>query len=116
MKAVRVHAVGGPEVLTIEEVPLPVPTPTQLRIRVESFGVNPVETYIRAAKAGRAAPTLPYTPGQDAAGVVDAVGENVKGFKVGDRVFTTGSVSGSYAQFTIADEKMVQNLPETTGF
>lgn len=116
MKAVRVHAVGGPEVLTIEEVPLPVPTGHQVRVKVEAFGVNPVETYIRAATAGRSSPSFPYTPGQDAAGIVDACGPDVTHFKVGDRVFSTGSLSGTYAQYTLVDEKMIQPLAESATF
>src|SRR4051812_182537 len=104
MRAVRVHAVGGPEVLKIEEVPIPEAAENQVCVRIEAIGINPVETYVRSAKTGRATPTLPYTPGQDGAGTVHAIGPAVTKFKVGDRVFTTNSITGTYAQYSLCNE------------
>src|SRR5438093_9042108 len=83
MKAIRIEEFGGPEVLRLTEVPDPQPGAGQVLVRVYAAGVNPVETYIRAGAYARK-PPLPYTPGSDAAGVIEAAGENVSPFKKGD--------------------------------
>ncbi|XP_037314393.2 quinone oxidoreductase isoform X2 [Pungitius pungitius] len=80
-------------------------------IRVHACGVNPVETYIRAGTYARK-PPLPYTPGTDVAGVVETVGEGVTAVKAGDRVFTTATESGGYAEFAVAADRCVHKLPE----
>jgi Alcohol dehydrogenase GroES-like domain len=77
MKAIRVHEFGGPEVLKLEEVPTPKPSAGQVLVRIHAAGVNPYETYMRAGTYPLK-PPLPYTPGSDGAGVVEAVGESVK--------------------------------------
>src|SRR6266550_8418515 len=100
MKAIRVHQFGGPEVLQLEEIPLPQPAANQVLLRVKASGVNPVETYIRSG-AYATLPTLPYTPGKDAAGVIEQVGAGVKDLRVGERVYTSSTVSGSYAEFAV---------------
>src|SRR3982750_1868219 len=100
MKAIRVHVTGGPEVPKLEDVPEPTPAAGQVLVKVHAIGVNPVETYIRSGKYGWK--DFPYTPGSDAAGRVEAVGGGVTKFKPGDRVYTTGSASGTYAQKTAA--------------
>ncbi len=87
MKAIRVHEFGGPEVLRLEEVPTPRPGPGQVLVRMHAIGVNPVETYIRAGTYAYK-PALPYTPGNDGAGVVEEIGSDVNEFKPGDRVYT----------------------------
>jgi len=115
MKAIRVHQFGGPEVLWLEEIPTPQPTADQVLVRVEALGVNPVETYIRSG-AYATLPTLPYTPGKDAAGVIEAVGANVKSARVGDRVYTSGTSTGAYAQFMLCDENDIHSLPEKITF
>ena len=69
MKAIRVHEFGGPEVMRLEDVPDPTPGPGQVVIRVNAIGVNPVDAYIRSGQYPLK-PSLPYTPGMDAAGVV----------------------------------------------
>ena len=74
MKAIRVNDFGGPEVLRVQEVPDPKPERGQVLIRVKAVGVNPVDTYIRSGAYARK-PSLPYTPGTDAAGVVEALGQ-----------------------------------------
>src|SRR5947208_12258066 len=99
MKAIRVSEFGGPEVLKLQDVPDPKPDSGQVLIRVKAAGVNPVDTYIRSGTYPRK-PTLPYTPGTDAAGIVEAAGASVKGFKSGDRVYTNGSITGVCAELT----------------
>lgn len=116
MRAVRVSEFGAPSVLSLSpQVPVPQPGPGQVLIRVQACGVNPVETYIRAGTFSRR-PTLPYTPGTDAAGVVETTGEGVVGVQAGDRVFTTSTVSGAYAEFTVAAEDCVHKLPDALDF
>jgi NADPH2:quinone reductase len=115
MKAIRVHEFGGPEVLQLEEVPTPQAGPGQVLVRMHATGVNPVETYIRAGKYARL-PALPYTPGNDGAGVVDQVGPDVTEFKPGDRVYTAGSLSGTYAEFALCSANQVHPLPASVPF
>src|SRR5438128_701829 len=103
MKAVRVSEFGVPEVLKVQDVPDPKPDSGQVLIRVKAVGVNPVDTYIRAGVYPRK-PNLPYTPGTDAAGTVEVVGPNVKRFKAGDRVYTSGTITGTYAELSVCDE------------
>ena len=76
MKAIRVHQFGGPEVLKLEEIPTPKPEAGQVLLRVRAVGVNPYDTYMRAGTYA-IKPPLPYTPGSDAAGTVEAVGSGV---------------------------------------
>ena len=73
----------------------------QVLVRIKAAGVNPVDTYIRAGVYARK-PSLPYTPGTDAGGVVEAVGAEVKRVKVGDRVYTNGTITGTYAELALA--------------
>ncbi len=115
MKAIRVHQFGGPEVLKLEEVPDPQAGPGQVVVRVHAAGVNPVEAYIRTGTYALK-PNLPYTPGGDAGGVVVAVGSGVKRVKTGDRVYTTASITGTYAELALCDEARVQRLPERVSF
>jgi NADPH2:quinone reductase len=110
MKAIRVSQYGGPDVLHLEEVPAPKAGPGQVLVRVRAIGVNPVETYIRSGAYPRKEP-LPYTPGSDADGVVEAVGEGVKQCQPGDRVYTAGTLSGAYAEFALCAEAQVHRLP-----
>src|SRR5713101_399425 len=116
MKAIRVHEFGGPEVLRLEEVPKPQPGPGEVLIRMHAIGVNPVETYIRAGTYARL-PALPYTPGNDGAGVVEQIGDSVTEFKPGDRVYTGGSLTGStYAEFVLCKTPQVHPLPANVSF
>lgn len=115
MKAIRVHEFGGPEVLRLEEVPEPRPGAGQVLVHVRAVGVNPVETYVRTG--GHASkPALPYTPGTDAAGVVEAVGEGVTRTRAGERVYTAGTLSGAYAKLALCDESQVHSLPAQISF
>src|SRR3954469_17156777 len=106
MKAIRVHEFGGPEVLSFEEVDDPKPSAGQVLVRVGAVGVNPVDTYIRTG-AHAVKPKLPYTPGLDAAGTVEAVGESVTRIGAGERVYTAGSLTGTYAELVLCDESQV---------
>jgi NADPH2:quinone reductase len=116
MKAIRVKEFGEPEVLRLEEVPTPRPGPGEVLVRIHAIGVNPVETYIRAGTYARL-PALPYTPGNDCAGVVEQVGPDVNEFKAGDRVYTGGSLAGStYAEFTLCKTAQAHPLPENVSF
>jgi NADPH:quinone reductase len=115
MKAIRVNQLGDPEVLKLEEVPDPKPGPGQVVVKIHAAGVNPVETYIRAGTYARK-PPLPFTPGTDGAGTIESVGADAKRFKPGDRVYTGGSISGTYAQKALCDETTVYPLPGNVSF
>jgi NADPH:quinone reductase len=115
MKAIRVNEFGGPEVLRVEEVTEPQPSEGQVLVRVRAVGVNPVDTYIRSG-AHAVKPELPYTPGLDAAGTVEAVGEGVKRVGVGERVYVAGSLTGTYAELALCAEAQVHRLPERVSF
>ena len=94
MRAIRVAEYGGPEVLRLEEVPDPVPGPNEAVVRVRAAGVNFIDVYHRT---GRYPMELPFTPGSEAAGVVEAVGEAVRDVREGDRV-AFASHPGAYAE------------------
>lgn len=115
MKAIVVREFGQPEVMQIEDVELSEPTGTQVLVKVGAAGVNPVDTYLRTGIHAHA-PNLPYTPGKDGAGVVEAVGDGVTRFAVGDRVYTAGSISGTYAEYSICDESHLGSLPPNVSF
>jgi len=115
MKAIRIEEFGGPEVMKVETVPDPKPGPGQVLVRLKAIGVNPVETYIRAGLYPRK-PALPYTPGADGAGVVERPGQGAFKFQPGDRVYTSGTLSGSYAELALCDENQVHPLPAKASF
>src|ERR1043165_2627670 len=101
--------------MRLEEVSDPLPGSDQVVVRVSAAGVNPVDTYIRTGQHA-VKPALPYTPGMDAAGVVEAVGMNVRRVNVGDRVYTAGTLSGAYAELALCDASQVYRLPATVTF
>jgi len=115
MKAIVVHGFGGLDVLKFEEIPTPKPAAGQVLVRVHAAGVNPYDTYMRAGTYA-IKPPLPYTPGSDAAGVIEAVGDGVKKVKPGDRVYTAKTITGAYAQYALALEEQVHPLPEKISF
>ena len=115
MKAIRVHEFGGPEVMKLEEVPDLIPGPGQVVVRVHAAGVNPVESYVRTGTYAMK-PNLPYTPGNDGAGIVAAVGAGVTRVKAGDRVYTSGALNGTYAEQTLCLEAQVHRLPDNVSF
>jgi NADPH2:quinone reductase len=115
MKAIVVHEFGGPEVLKLEEVPTPKPAAGQVLVHIHAVGVNPYDTYMRNGTYA-VKPPLPYTPGSDGAGTVEAVGSGVSKVKPGDRVYVAKTVTGAYAEYAIALESQVHPLPAKAGF
>src|SRR5947209_20610965 len=115
MKAIQVQEFGEPEVLRLVEVPDPQPQAGQVLVRARAIGVNPVETYVRAGKYP-VLPALPYTPGNDAAGVVEAVGQGVSTFPVGGRVYVYRSLTGTYAERILCEASQVFPLPDKVSF
>lgn len=115
MKAIQVRAFGDPEVLQLVDLPDPETGPGQILVKVEAVGVNPVDTYIRSG-VYTFAPPLPYTPGIDAAGTVEACGKGVWKVAPGDRVYTAGSLSGAYASMTLCGTAQVFRLPDKVSF
>jgi NADPH2:quinone reductase len=97
MKAVRVHKYGGPEVLTVEEIPVPEPQPGQARVKIEAIGINYIDIYQRT---GLYPLQTPFTLGREAAGTIDAVGPNATAVKVGDRV-AYAMEPGAYAEYAV---------------
>src|SRR5438132_1776865 len=114
MKAIRVHAFGGPEVLQLEEVPDPKPGAGEVLVRAKAVGVNPADVYIRSGNYGER--SFPFTPGVDAAGLVESIGPGVRSVKPGDRVYTYGSLSGAYAELILCKESQVHPLPKNISF
>lgn len=98
----------------LSDVDAPTCAEGEVRIRVRAVGVNPVETYIRAGTYGPR--SVPYTPGNDASGVVDAVGAGVTGVAIGDRVYTSATRTGAYAELTVAPASRVHPLPAQVTF
>jgi len=107
MKAVRVHKYGGPEVLTMDDIPVPEPKAGEARIKIEAIGVNFIDIYQRT---GLYPIQTPFTLGSEGAGVVDAVGENVTEVKKGDRV-AYAMVLGSYAEYAIVPAWRLAPVP-----
>src|SRR5580658_1304293 len=114
MKAIRVQQFGGPEVLQLKNVPDPEPGPRQVLVHVRAVGVNPVETYIRAGRYPDL--SLPYTPGTDAAGEVAQIGALVRDVTLGARVYTSGSLTGAYANMTVCEAADIHPLPDKISF
>jgi NADPH:quinone reductase len=108
MQAIQILSTGGPEVLTLRDIPTPTPGPDEALIRIEACGVNFIDTYLRE---GRYPAPLPFTLGQEAAGVIESVGFNVATVKVGDRVAWCG-VPGTYAQFAVAPSNRLVPIPQ----
>jgi NADPH2:quinone reductase len=108
MRAIRIHAFGGPEVLQVEEVPVPVPGPGEARVRIEAAGVNFIDIYHRT---GQYRGNLPLTLGQEGAGVVDATGPGVTEVQVGQRV-AYASVQGAYAEYAIVPAARLVPMPD----
>src|SRR2546426_11375100 len=115
MKAILVREFGGPEVLKLEEVPTPKPAAGQVLVRIHAAGVNPYDTYMRSGTYA-IKPPLPYTPGSDAAGTIEAVGSGVKKVKSGDRVYTAQTVTGAYSEYALALEDQAHRLPQNISF
>ena len=97
MRAIVIEQFGGPEVLALRDRPDPEPGSGEVVLRVRAVGVNPVDAYRRSGSYARL-PRLPYTPGSDAAGEVERVGEGVTRWRPGDAVYTDHTASGAYAE------------------
>jgi NADPH2:quinone reductase len=108
MKAIQIHETGGPEVLTLADLPIPEPGPGQVLIRVEATGLNFIEVYFRK---GVYKASLPLTPGSEAAGTVEELGPGVSGFAAGDAVASV-SVLGSYAEYALVPATQLVKTPE----
>lgn len=115
MKAIVVREFGAPDVLKLEETADLEPDERQILVKIEAAGINPVDTYIRTGTHAQK-PALPYTPGKDAAGTVEKTGASISKFKSGDRVLTTGSVTGTYGEFCLCEETQLIKLPENVSF
>lgn len=108
MKAIRIHQVGGPEAMQLEEVPQPEPARGETRVRLEAIGVNYIDTYHRT---GLYPLDLPFTPGIEGAGVVVKVGPSVEDFRVGDRVAYASSL-GAYSEEAVVAADKLAKIPE----
>ncbi len=115
MKAIRVEQTGAPEVMQWQETGMLTAGDQQVLIRVKAAGVNPVDTYIRAGTQGYS-PVLPYTPGLDAAGLIEGIGPGVRDLEVGDRVYISGSLTGAYAEYVLCKATQVHRLPDSLSF
>ena len=107
MKAVRIHAPGGPEVMRYEDVPEPTPKPGEAVVKVEAAGINYIDVYFRS---GQYKAELPLTIGMEAGGTVSAVGSGVTDVKVGDKVAYTG-IPGAYADYASVPAARLVALP-----
>lgn len=114
MKAMMSHEAGGPDSLKLTDVPTPEPGKGQVRIGVKAAGVNFPDTLI-IQDLYQFKPPRPFTPGGEVAGVVEAVGEGVDGFSVGDRVLA-GGVNGGYATHLVANAPGVHKIPDAMPF
>ncbi len=114
MKAIRVEEFGEPEVLKLTDLPDLEPGAGQILVQIQAIGINPVETYIRAGTYANK-PLLPYTPGSDGAGIILDAG-NSSVWKKGERVFLSGSVSGTYADRALCTENQIHLLPDDASF
>ncbi|MEP0942400.1 MAG: NADPH:quinone reductase [Rhizobiaceae bacterium] len=119
MRAIRVHKFGGPEELTLDDIPEPVVGPGEVLVDVRAVGVNPVDTYIRSG-IHAIRPELPFVTASDAAGVVAALGNGVTEYTIGDRVYLAG-FAGGYFKGVMAERvavplSAVQPLPDNISF
>ena len=112
MQAIQILTTGSADVLTLRDLPTPTPGPGEALIRIEASGVNFIDTYFRE---GRYPAKLPYTLGQEAAGIVESVAADVTDVKPGDRVAWCG-IPGTYARFAIAPAARLVPIPEGVSF
>ncbi len=110
MRAIEIKSHGGPDVLQLVEVPVPDPGPTDVRVRHHAIGLNFIDTYQRS---GLYPQPMPFIPGSEGAGVVEAVGAAVTEVKVGDRVTYVASTGGSYADQRLVPAAEIVKLPPT---
>jgi NADPH2:quinone reductase len=120
MRSIRVHEFGGPEVMRLESVQDLKPGANQALVRIRAAGVNPVDAYVRTGTYARK-PALPYTPGSDGAGEIEAVGADFKAFGRGDRVYIAGfganaGGAGTYAEYALCTADQLYRLPKRASF
>jgi len=108
MKAIQISKPAGPEAIELVDLPIPQPKASEALVKITAAGVNFIDVYNRE---GRYKVPLPFVLGQEAAGVVDKVGENVTTVKVGDRVAYTG-ILGSYAEYNAVDADRLVKIPD----
>jgi NADPH2:quinone reductase len=108
MKAIQVLKTGGPEVLTLVDLPVPQPKPNEAIVKIAAAGVNFIDIYFRE---GRYPSPLPFIDGQEAAGTVTEVGSDVKSLKPGDRVAYTGAM-GAYAEYAAVPADRLIRVPD----
>jgi NADPH2:quinone reductase len=120
MRSVVVREFGPPEVMRVEQVETLIPGTSEVIVRIRAAGVNPVDAYVRTGTYAFK-PSLPYVPGSDGAGEVEAIGADIKGFTVGDRVYVTGDNvtalgAGTYAEQARCTVAMLHRLPARVSF
>ncbi len=112
MKAIRVYETGGPDKMQLEDIPIPSPAPGQARVKIHAVGLNFIDVYFRT---GLYKSPLPFTPGMEAAGIVDTVGEGVTMVKPGDRVAYAMAL-GAYAEYALVNASSLVPLPDGVDF
>lgn len=112
MKAIQIAEYGDADVLKMTELPIPKPGPGQALVKLKAAGLNFIDIYMRTGRYPR---TLPFTPGLEGAGIVEAIGEGVTEVKTGDRVAYTGSI-GSYAEYNVVKASQLIPLPNELSF
>jgi NADPH2:quinone reductase len=115
MRAIEIQTFGEPKVMQLVEKNDPVPSTGEVLVRVYAAGVNPVETYIRAGTYP-ILPELPYTPGGNVAGVIEKCGQNSGEWKEGDRVYSSATLTGAYAEKCLCHADQIFRLPESLSF
>ncbi|GAA4214706.1 NADP-dependent oxidoreductase [Pedobacter jeongneungensis] len=118
MKAVRIHEFGGPEVLSIDEIPVPQPTPDEVLIKVHATSVNPVDWKIREGQRKEKFPAkLPLTLGWDVSGTIEDLGEKVSAFRKGDEVYgrPDPTKNGAYAEYIVVKANIISIKPASIG-
>ncbi|WP_431291791.1 NADP-dependent oxidoreductase [Pedobacter sp. P26] len=119
MKAVRIHEFGGPEVLSIDEIPVPQPAPDEVLIKVHATSVNPVDWKIREGQRKEKFPVkLPLTLGWDVSGTIEALGEKVSAFRKGDEVYgrPDPTKNGAYAEYIVVKANIISIKPTSIGY
>jgi NADPH2:quinone reductase len=112
MKAIRVHETGGTEKLVYEDISIPSPDPGQALVKIHSIGLNFIDVYFRS---GLYKSPLPFVPGMEAAGAVDAIGDGVTGLKPADRVAYAGII-GAYAEYALVPAEKLIRIPDGINF
>ena len=115
MKAIIVREYGDESVMKLEETETQKPGAGEILVQIKAAGVNPVDTYVRQGNHP-SAPSVPFTPGKDAAGIVSAIGDGVSKVSIGDRVYLAGAITGTYAEYALCTKDQVWSLPENTTF